>query len=201
MRYLRIGVRSVAPLLAPVSRFVACVWFPCPRASHLGTLGTGNHFIEVCLDERRRVWFMLHSGRAASAIASPFLHRAGEKHAEVLINLPDRSRLPPQSTEHFNDYVEAVHWRRIALRTVKLMMAIVRRRRSGGPLPRGGPHTTSLAHTNAQSAAILQSAFIRGNFLALVARRLLRRAAAEPQVSQTSYRPPAHSAAAQSPES
>ncbi|HSN26464.1 MAG TPA: RtcB family protein, partial [Kofleriaceae bacterium] len=30
--------------------------------NHLGTLGTGNHFIEVCLDERDRVWFMLHSG-------------------------------------------------------------------------------------------------------------------------------------------
>ena len=29
---------------------------------HLGTLGTGNHFVEVCLDEADRVWFMLHSG-------------------------------------------------------------------------------------------------------------------------------------------
>jgi tRNA-splicing ligase RtcB len=30
--------------------------------NHLGTLGTGNHFIEVCLDESDQVWFMLHSG-------------------------------------------------------------------------------------------------------------------------------------------
>ena len=30
--------------------------------NHLGTLGTGNHFIEVCLDESENVWFMLHSG-------------------------------------------------------------------------------------------------------------------------------------------
>src|ERR1700752_1582018 len=32
------------------------------HANHLGTLGTGNHFIEVCLDETEIVWFMLHSG-------------------------------------------------------------------------------------------------------------------------------------------
>ena len=32
------------------------------NANHLGTLGTGNHFIEVCLDEQDQVWFMLHSG-------------------------------------------------------------------------------------------------------------------------------------------
>ncbi|HTU63017.1 MAG TPA: RtcB family protein, partial [Polyangiales bacterium] len=30
--------------------------------THLGTLGTGNHFIELCLDERNQVWVMLHSG-------------------------------------------------------------------------------------------------------------------------------------------
>jgi tRNA-splicing ligase RtcB (3'-phosphate/5'-hydroxy nucleic acid ligase) len=38
--------------------------------SHLGTLGSGNHFIEVCLDEAGAVWFMLHSGRAAWATPS-----------------------------------------------------------------------------------------------------------------------------------
>jgi tRNA-splicing ligase RtcB (3'-phosphate/5'-hydroxy nucleic acid ligase) len=32
------------------------------HANHLGTLGTGNHFLEVCLDEAEHVWFMLHSG-------------------------------------------------------------------------------------------------------------------------------------------
>ena len=32
------------------------------RVNHLGTLGTGNHFIEVCLDENENVWFLLHSG-------------------------------------------------------------------------------------------------------------------------------------------
>jgi tRNA-splicing ligase RtcB (3'-phosphate/5'-hydroxy nucleic acid ligase) len=33
-----------------------------PHVTHLGTLGTGNHFIEICLDEQQHVWFMLHSG-------------------------------------------------------------------------------------------------------------------------------------------
>ena len=36
--------------------------FSANNARHLGTLGTGNHFIEVCLDESDRVWAMLHSG-------------------------------------------------------------------------------------------------------------------------------------------
>ena len=30
--------------------------------NQLGTLGSGNHFIELCLDEDKRVWLMLHSG-------------------------------------------------------------------------------------------------------------------------------------------
>lgn len=38
---------------------------------HLGTLGTGNHFIEVCLDEADRVWFMLHSGSRRAAACPP----------------------------------------------------------------------------------------------------------------------------------
>jgi hypothetical protein len=36
------------------------------HANHLGTLGTGNHFVEICLDESETVWFMLHSGIARS---------------------------------------------------------------------------------------------------------------------------------------
>ena len=39
------------------------------RINHLGTLGTGNHFIEVCLDENENVWFLLHSGSRGVGIA------------------------------------------------------------------------------------------------------------------------------------
>jgi tRNA-splicing ligase RtcB len=40
------------------------------HSNHLGTLGTGNHFIEVCLDEAEHVWFMLHSGSRGVGIRS-----------------------------------------------------------------------------------------------------------------------------------
>ena len=47
-------------------------------ANHLGTLGTGNHFIEVCLDEREQVWVMLHSGSRGTGnlIGSYFIEQA-----------------------------------------------------------------------------------------------------------------------------
>src|SRR5690606_36263564 len=45
---------------------------------HLGTLGTGNHFIEVCVDESQSVWFMLHSGSrvVGNAIGRHFIELA-----------------------------------------------------------------------------------------------------------------------------
>ena len=65
---------------------------------HLGTLGTGNHFIEVCLDEEDRVWVMLHSGsRGVGNRDRQLLHRAGEAgHAQVLHQPAGPGpRLPP----------------------------------------------------------------------------------------------------------
>jgi tRNA-splicing ligase RtcB len=59
---------------------------------HLGTLGTGNHFIEVCLDEADGVWFMLHSGSrgVGNAIGSLFIELAQADMRQHLANLPDR---------------------------------------------------------------------------------------------------------------
>src|SRR5689334_14036078 len=50
------------------------------NANHLGTLGTGNHFIEVCLDEKDDVWVMLHSGSrgVGNRIGSYFIELARE---------------------------------------------------------------------------------------------------------------------------
>jgi len=82
-------------------------------ANHLGTLGTGNHFIEVCLDEEDRVWFMLHSGSrgVGNAIGSYFIERAKEEMRRYFINLPDQDlAYLPEGTEGFDDYVEAVEW-------------------------------------------------------------------------------------------
>ena len=59
--------------------------------NHLGTLGTGNHFIEVCLDEADRVWVMLHSGSRGigNSIGSYFIERAKEHMHRWFISLPD----------------------------------------------------------------------------------------------------------------
>ncbi|CAG0995485.1 partial RNA-splicing ligase RtcB, partial [Gammaproteobacteria bacterium] len=81
--------------------------------NHLGTLGTGNHFIEVCLDEDENVWFMLHSGSrgVGNAIGSLFIELAKEDMRRYFINLPDMDLAYfPQQTGHFADYVQAVGW-------------------------------------------------------------------------------------------
>jgi tRNA-splicing ligase RtcB len=80
---------------------------------HLGTLGTGNHFIEVCLDEENRVWVMLHSGSRGigNAIGSYFIELAKEDARRFHQNLPDQDLAYfPEGTQHFDDYVEAVEW-------------------------------------------------------------------------------------------
>jgi tRNA-splicing ligase RtcB len=80
---------------------------------HLGTLGTGNHFIELCLDEADAVWVMLHSGSRGigNAIGSFFIALAKEDMRRHFINLPDEDLAYfPEGTEHFDDYVEAVGW-------------------------------------------------------------------------------------------
>ncbi len=79
----------------------------------LGTLGGGNHFIEVCLDESDRVWIMLHSGSRGigKALAEYFIELARKDMERWMIHLPDRDLAYfPEGTEHFDDYVEAVHW-------------------------------------------------------------------------------------------
>ena len=53
--------------------------------NHRGTLGTGNHVIETCLDTEQRVWIMLHSGSRGigNAIGSTFIALAKAKHAHM----------------------------------------------------------------------------------------------------------------------
>lgn len=80
---------------------------------HLGTLGTGNHFIEVCLDEQDRVWVMLHSGSRGigNRIGSYFIELAKEDMRKWFITPPDQDlAYLPEGTEHFDEYVEAVSW-------------------------------------------------------------------------------------------
>ena len=98
---------------------------------HLGTLGTGNHFIETCLDEADRVWFMLHSGSrgVGNRIGRYFIELAKTDMRKWLLNLPDADLAYfPEGTEHFREYVEAVEWAQgFAMTNRRLMMdAIVR---------------------------------------------------------------------------
>jgi tRNA-splicing ligase RtcB (3'-phosphate/5'-hydroxy nucleic acid ligase) len=79
----------------------------------LGTLGGGNHFIEVCLDEAARVWVMLHSGSRGigNMIGQHFIRLAREDMRRHFINLPDRDlAYLVEGTEHFEDYFEAMEW-------------------------------------------------------------------------------------------
>jgi tRNA-splicing ligase RtcB (3'-phosphate/5'-hydroxy nucleic acid ligase) len=79
----------------------------------LGSLGGGNHFIEICLDEADRVWIMLHSGSRGigNKIGAYFIELAREDMRSIMANLPDRDLAYfNEGTEHFREYVEAVEW-------------------------------------------------------------------------------------------
>ena len=95
--------------------------------NHLGTLGTGNHFIEVCLDERDRVWFMLHSGSrgVGNRIGTYFIELARHDMKQHVKDLPDKDlAYLEEGTQHFQDYVAAVGWAQQYARTNRdLMMA------------------------------------------------------------------------------
>lgn len=86
---------------------------PKRSVPQLATLGGGNHFIEICLDEQNRVWIMLHSGSRGigNKIGKYFIELAREDMRKWFINLEDRDLAYfPEGTDHFNDYIEAVLW-------------------------------------------------------------------------------------------
>jgi tRNA-splicing ligase RtcB len=79
----------------------------------LGTLGGGNHFVEICLDTEQTVWVMLHSGSRGigNLIGQTFIELAREDMRRHFINLPDRDlAYLVEGTQHFDDYVEAMEW-------------------------------------------------------------------------------------------
>src|SRR5262245_2998412 len=95
------------------------------HVNHLGTLGTGNHFIEVCLDESDQVWFMLHSGSrgVGNRIGTYFIELAKNDLRHQLANLPDKDLAYfEEGAEHFDDYVEAVSWAQEFARYNRLLM-------------------------------------------------------------------------------
>ena len=91
----------------------------------LGTLGTGNHFIELCLDEAEGVWVMLHSGSrgVGNRIGRYFIEKARREMEIHQRNLPDRDlAYLTEGTRYFEDYVEAVGWAQDYARTNREMM-------------------------------------------------------------------------------
>ncbi|GAC1359527.1 MAG: RtcB family protein [Polyangiales bacterium] len=94
-------------------------------AAQLGTLGGGNHFVEVCLDERERVWLMLHSGSrgVGNRIGQYFIELARRDMWTHLKDLPDRDlAYLREGTAHFDDYVAAVGWAQDFARTNRAVM-------------------------------------------------------------------------------
>ena len=98
---------------------------------HLGTLGTGNHFIEVNLDEDGNVWFMLHSGSrgVGNRIGTLFIELAKKDMRKHMKNLPDENLAYfEEGAEYFDDYVEAVHWAQeyARLNRARMMQAVIK---------------------------------------------------------------------------
>lgn len=79
----------------------------------IGTLGSGNHFIEICLDQNDDVWVMLHSGSRGigNLIGRYFIEKAKKRMEAFGIQLPDNDlAYLPDDSDDFKDYVEAVQW-------------------------------------------------------------------------------------------
>jgi tRNA-splicing ligase RtcB len=79
----------------------------------MGTLGSGNHFIEICVDESKDVWVMLHSGSRGigNAIGQYFIALAKKDMGKHIHNLPDKDLAYfTEGSESFVDYVTAVNW-------------------------------------------------------------------------------------------
>ncbi len=96
------------PGVAKMQRQFARTWI-----SQLGTLGGGNHFIELCLDEAAAVWVMLHSGsRGIGNVLGRYFIAAARKDMERhQLRLPDRDLAYfSEGSTLFDDYVEAVEW-------------------------------------------------------------------------------------------
>jgi tRNA-splicing ligase RtcB (3'-phosphate/5'-hydroxy nucleic acid ligase) len=95
----------------------------------MGTLGGGNHFIEICLDEENRVWVMLHSGSRGigNAIGRHFIELGRREMERADVHLPDRDlAYLSEGALHFDDYVEAVGWAQAyAARNRQAMMQLV----------------------------------------------------------------------------
>jgi len=93
--------------------------------NQLGTLGTGNHFVELCLDEYNQVWIMLHSGSRGigNRIGMHFIEKARNLCEKWFVNLPNKDlAFLPESIPEFDEYIEAVSWAQEFAKTNRAVM-------------------------------------------------------------------------------
>lgn len=98
-------------------------------AKQIGTLGGGNHFIELCLDENQDVWVMLHSGSRGigNCIGEYFITLAKKEQQSRFGHVPDRDLAYfAEGSNSFDDYLEAVRWAQdYALENRREMMRLI----------------------------------------------------------------------------
>lgn len=104
----------------------------------LGTLGGGNHFIELCTDENDTVWIMLHSGsrNLGKELAEVHIKRAQEIASKYFVPLPDKDlAFLAEGTHEFNNYIEDVEYaQEYAFSNRKVMlMEVIRNMRAMFP--------------------------------------------------------------------
>jgi tRNA-splicing ligase RtcB len=132
--------REIAPSVAPLQGELKRILSGHPQITQkfkrannwiqqMGSLGGGNHFIEVCIDESERVWVMLHSGSRGigNAIGTYFIELARRDMERQISNLPDRDlAYLSEGARYFEDYVASVDWaQRYAAANREAMMVLV----------------------------------------------------------------------------
>lgn len=96
------------PVLLKMMKNPQVLW-----TKQMATLGGGNHFIEICIDESDSVWIMLHSGSRGlgNAIGRHFIQLAKKDMGRHFHNLPDRDLAYfTEGSQHFSDYIAAVQF-------------------------------------------------------------------------------------------
>ena len=102
---------------------------PMRVVKQMGTLGGGNHFIEICLDTEDNVWVMLHSGSRGigNKIGNYYIDQAKKIMEVEQIKLEDPNlAYLTDGTELFNEYWRDLQWaQRYAMRNREVMMKLV----------------------------------------------------------------------------
>ena len=133
------------------------------NVKHLGTLGTGNHFIELCLDQDDRVWVMLHSGSrgVGNRIGTYFIALARKEMERWHIRLPDKDlAYLPEGSKYFGSYMMAVSWAQRFARTNRevMMAAVLKALGETGELP---PFEADLEAVNCHHNYVAREAALR----------------------------------------